>query len=104
MARIDAASVERLEAEGDYVRVHTKTATYLISDTISRLQGVLDPNQFIRIHRSIIVNLNRVTGVRRRIPRGISLLLAGGATLPVGPTYADDLLRQVQVRRWRSRT
>jgi DNA-binding LytR/AlgR family response regulator len=102
MVRVDANMVERLEAEGDYVRLHTKNARYLISDTIARLQGVLDPQQFARIHRSTIVNLACVTEVRRRAPRGLLLILAGGVKLPVGPTYADHVSRQVQVRRWRS--
>jgi DNA-binding LytR/AlgR family response regulator len=95
-------SIDRIEAEGDYVRVHVGEAQHLIKDTISALELRLDPEMFLRVHRSAIVNVARVKSVRRRLPRGLYLVLEGGATLRVGPSYSPAALERLNARRWRS--
>ena len=102
LARIPVDTIERIEAEGDYVRVHVREAAHLIKDTITSLEQRLDPELFLRVHRSAIVSLARVKSVRRRLPRGHYLVMEGGAVIPVGPSYAAGVLARLKARRWRA--
>ncbi|MGH7570666.1 MAG: LytR/AlgR family response regulator transcription factor [Gemmatimonadota bacterium] len=52
--------VDRLEAAGDYVKVHLGRSTHLLDDTMKALEARLDPERFVRIHRSHIVNVDRI--------------------------------------------
>jgi two-component system, LytTR family, response regulator len=56
--------VDWIEAEGKYVRLHVRDKSYLVRDAIAAVEARLDGKQFVRIHRSTIVNLRRVTEVR----------------------------------------
>jgi len=52
--------IDWIEAEGDYVKLHVGSDHHLIRDTMKNLDEQLDPTRFVRIHRSIIVNLDRI--------------------------------------------
>ncbi|HEX2061994.1 MAG TPA: LytTR family DNA-binding domain-containing protein [Thermoanaerobaculia bacterium] len=56
--------VDWIEAEGKYVRLHVRDQSYLVRDAIAAVEARLDRRQFVRIHRSTIVNLRRVTEIR----------------------------------------
>ena len=56
--------VDWIEAEGKYVRLHVREQSYLVRDAIAAVEARLDGRQFVRIHRSTIVNLRRVTEIR----------------------------------------
>jgi two-component system LytT family response regulator len=56
--------VDWIEAEGKYVRLHVREHSYLVRDAIAAVEARLDGKQFVRIHRSTIVNLRRVTEIR----------------------------------------
>ncbi len=65
-ARVHIIPVERLdyaEAQDDYVSLHSQGKSYLKEQTISSLEATLDPERFVRIHRSVIVNLERVAKI-----------------------------------------
>lgn len=57
---VDAGEVECITAEGNYVQVHTAEARYLIRDSITNLERVLDGEEFLRVHRSTIVRLSSI--------------------------------------------
>ena len=52
--------IDWIEAQGDYVNIHTGKKTYLILKSLQSLEKELDPHRFIRVHRSSIVNLNAI--------------------------------------------
>ncbi len=52
--------IQWIEAMGDYVNIHTSEESYLVQQSLSHLESRLDPNRFVRIHRSSIVNLDAV--------------------------------------------
>jgi len=56
--------VDWIEAEGKYVRLHVRDQSYLVRDAIAAVEARLDRRQFVRIHRSTIVNLRRVAEIR----------------------------------------
>jgi two-component system, LytTR family, response regulator len=62
---IDQEQVCYVQAEGDYSRVHTYDRTYLSTTSLRELEAALPPEQFVRIHRSYLVNLAKVASVRR---------------------------------------
>jgi two-component system LytT family response regulator len=68
-------------AEGNYVRVHARGATYLHRDTLARLEATLDPARFLRIHRGAIVNVDRVQEVHPLFHGNCELLLKDGSRL-----------------------
>jgi DNA-binding LytR/AlgR family response regulator len=102
LAKVAVSAIDRIEAEGDYVRIHVGEASHVLKETITGIQQRLDPATFARVHRSSIVNLTRVRGVRRKLPRGLVLVLNGGGTVPVGPSFADEVMRRMEAHRWRS--
>jgi len=85
-SRVEIIPVEKLdyaEAQDDYIALRTQGKTYLKQQAISSLEAALDPKNFVRIHRSYLVNLERV---RRLEPYGRDAHLAilnDGARLPV---------------------
>jgi DNA-binding LytR/AlgR family response regulator len=101
LTRLAVADIDLIEAEGDYVRLHVGTSSHLYKDTLSGLCDRLDPTRFLRVHRSAAVSLERIAAVRRRLPRGLVLTLAGGRQVPVGPSYTAEVLERTRARRWR---
>ena len=76
-----------IEAEGEYVRLFTGEASYLHRASVTSMMERLNPQRFLRIHRSHIIDRNRIVSVRRRATGGYELLTDGGKTLPVGRNY-----------------
>ena len=93
--------VEYILAQGDYVELHTRGQAHLVRDTISSLEQRIDPGLFARCHRSVIVNLSFVTGMRRRNARKLTLTLTGGREVLVGPSYAARVTEGMHVKPWR---
>lgn len=101
---VDRVSVDEISvfrADGDYVAVELNGRTHLLSDSLTALCGRLDPARFMRAHRSAIVNLSRVRGIRRRVRRGFSLVLESGEMIEVGPSYSNAVLERLHTRSWR---
>jgi two-component system, LytTR family, response regulator len=85
-ARVHIIPVSRLdyaEAQDDYVMLASAGKTYLKQQTISGLEASLDPRQFIRIHRSYIVNLERVVKMEPYTKDSRIAVLSDGKQLPV---------------------
>jgi len=82
------ASVDRLEAEGDYVRVHFGAKSHLLEKTLSDMEILLAPHGFVRIHRGAIVNLERVKELYAEGSGRYRLILLDGTELIVSRTYS----------------
>lgn len=89
--RVDLADVEWIEAERDYVRLHTPGRAYLLRATLQGIAEKLDSTAFLRVHRSAVVNLGAVKGLRRRLSGSAVLHLASGSDVPVGRAYLKEL-------------
>jgi DNA-binding LytR/AlgR family response regulator len=85
---LDFDQVHYIQADGDYSRVHTYDRSYLSTASLGELEEKLGP-RFARIHRSYLVNLAKVAGVRRAAPDRFRLQLAD-----VGRTELDVARRQ----------
>jgi two-component system, LytTR family, response regulator len=80
---IPIAKLDWVEAEDDYVALHSEGQKYLKQQTISALEAMLDPSKFLRIHRSVIVNLERVSKIEPYTKDSKVAVLTGGTRLPV---------------------
>ncbi|RPF71414.1 LytR/AlgR family response regulator transcription factor [Aurantiacibacter spongiae] len=91
LLRIDAADVHRIDAERDYVRLHVGDASYLLLQTIAGLEAKLDPDRFIRIHRSTILRKDFITGLRHEGLGVWCAELEDGEALRIGRTYLKSV-------------
>lgn len=92
LLRIAADDVDRIDAERDYVRLHVrqtdgKSRSYLLLQTVSGLEERLDPERFIRLHRSVILRRDRITGLRHEGLGVWSAELSDGSAVRIGRTY-----------------
>ena len=90
---VETARVDWLEAAGNYVRVHADGRSWLIRATLGSVMTSLDPGRFVRIHRSTIVNVDRVREVQPWVGGDYIAILTDGRQLRVSRTHRDELLR-----------
>lgn len=83
--------IDRIEADGDYVRVYTKTRSHLVRHTISALEGELDAKRFVRVHRSVIVNVSRIRELRPAGDRSHEIVLVDGTVVRASRGYREKL-------------
>jgi DNA-binding LytR/AlgR family response regulator len=76
---LDYDQVHYVQADGDYSRVHTYDRSYLCTASLGELEERLPSARFARIHRSYLVNLAKVVGIRRAAPDRFRLQLADAA-------------------------
>ncbi|MEE4205353.1 MAG: LytTR family DNA-binding domain-containing protein [Erythrobacter sp.] len=99
LLRIDVEEVHRIDAERDYVRLHVgdpgedgdATRSYLLLQTIAGLEARLDPDKFIRIHRSTILKRDNIRGLRHDGLGVWSAELQNGEALRIGRTYLSKV-------------
>lgn len=90
---VEVESIDWIEACGDYLRVYAGSARHLIGGSLQRLERLLDPAAFLRVHRSVIVHLSRVRELRRDPDGGGSVVLADGVRLRVARGRWESLER-----------
>jgi two-component system, LytTR family, response regulator len=98
-AKVTIITIDRLDyilAQDDYVELHSDKKSFLKQQTISSLESTLDPKQFVRIHRSCIVNIDRVAKIEPYTKDSRVAVLKDGARLPVsrsGYARLSEILR-----------
>ena len=88
---LKAGEIDWIEAEGDYMKFHVGGRAHLMRETMARLEARLDPSQFIRIHRSTIVNLDRVRKLSPSFAGDYAVVLQDGTTLKLSRGYQERL-------------
>jgi two-component system LytT family response regulator len=83
---IPIRQLDYAEAQDDYVALHSAGKTYLKQQTISSLESSLDPARFVRIHRSFLVNLERVAKIEPYTKDTRLAILSDGSQVPVSRT------------------
>lgn len=83
--------IDWISAEGNYVNLHVKKESYLLRETISNLESQLDPQRFARIHRSQIVNLDRIRELRHWSHGEYQIILHSGEELMLSRSYREKL-------------
>jgi two-component system, LytTR family, response regulator len=90
---VPVSDVEWIESEGDYARIHAAGRSHLVSTRLHVLEGRLDSRRFLRVHRSVIVSLARVSELHRDDDGGGTAVLRSGVRLRVSRGRWDDLER-----------
>lgn len=91
MTFLRAEDVDWVDAAGNYVRLNSKGDTYLMRETMNSLEGRLDPEMFLRIHRSTIVNIERIREIRPLQHGEHLVILDGGQRLTLSRSYRKKL-------------
>jgi two-component system LytT family response regulator len=92
---IPAERLDYLEAQDDYVAIHSGGKTHLKAGTLAEMSAGLDPDRFVRIHRSFVLNVERLSRLELYAKDSRMALLADGRELPVsraGYTRLKELL------------
>lgn len=90
---VDVEAIDWVDAAGDYMCVHAGGETYVLRGTMKRLEELLDPKVFVRVHRSAIVNRNRVRAMRPHRNGEYFLRLSCDHELKLSRKYRTNLRR-----------
>ena len=85
--RVPVATIDLVEAERDYVRLHVGTKSFLMLGTLTSLESRLNPDLFFRAHRSWIVRRSLVSAMKRLPAGGWVAVLTNGKQIPIGRTF-----------------
>jgi two-component system LytT family response regulator len=94
---VPVSQIEYITASGPYVELHTSERAYLIREAIHTLEEKLDPNRFLRIHRSIIVRVDLIDTFHRGAGGDYEVQLKSGARLRVSRSRREELERRLGV-------
>lgn len=92
---VEVDEIDRFEAAENYVRLHVNGTGLLVRATMKALEKQLAPGSFARIHRSHIVNLDRVSELLPRPGGDYEAKLRTGERLPVSRTYREEFERRI---------
>lgn len=84
-----------LEASGDYTVISTKNDQFVSSSGIGKLEELMNPDTFIRVHRSTIINVNYLKEIERHFNGGMIVKMQNGKSFPVSRTYAKLIRKKV---------
>jgi len=88
---VDAADVQWIESEGDYVALHDGEDTHLVRKTMKELEKRLDPDRFLRVHRSYIVNTEYVDELHPKDHGTYRLIMSAGTPLKSSRGYSENV-------------
>ncbi len=81
--------IDWIESYGNYLKVHAGRESHLIRGTMQSLEAKLNPEKFIRVHRSIIVNVEKIKEIYPRSNGDQDLVLQNGKQLMLSRNYRD---------------
>ena len=83
--------IDWVEAAGNYVRLHARSESHLLRESMKNMEARLDPNTFVRIHRSAIVNIDRVKELEPWFHGEYIVIMRDGTRLTASRVYSDRL-------------
>jgi two-component system LytT family response regulator len=86
---VDVDDVMRFEATGNYIEVHTRERMHLLRETLSGLEARLDPDGFVRVSRSCIVNARHIRELQPHVSGDFVVVLADDSDVPGSRRYRD---------------
>jgi two-component system LytT family response regulator len=88
---VHSEQIDWIEADGNYVRLHTHGKRHLVRETLKAVEARLDPRLFVRVHRSAIVNVERIVSVEPYFHGEFVLTMRDGSKLTSSRTYSQRL-------------
>jgi two-component system LytT family response regulator len=84
--------IDWIEASGNYLKLHVGRDSHMIRETMNSIEAKLDPSQFMRIHRSTIVNIDRIKELHPMFSGDYSAILRDGTELALSRNYREKFL------------
>ena len=88
---IRTEEIDWIEADRNYIRLHVGDRAYLMRENLGRIESALDPTKFCRIHRSTIVNIDRIQAVESLFRGEYLVVLHDGTRLTSGRSYRRNV-------------
>jgi DNA-binding LytR/AlgR family response regulator len=88
--QLNIADIQYIEAFGNYIKIHTSARTYLTRETIKHIEEKIPESFFLRIHKSFIINFQKIQKVSG------NEVVIGDKKIPVGNTYKNELLKKMR--------
>jgi two-component system LytT family response regulator len=93
---VRVADIDWIDADGDFVRLHAGKSVHMLRETMNQIEAKLPADGFVRIHRSVIVNAERVLEVQPWFKGDYVLILQDGTKLRSGRTYRESVQRLIR--------
>jgi two-component system, LytTR family, response regulator len=84
--------IDYIEAAGNYVKLHSGRESHMIRETMNGIEAKLDPDRFLRIHRSTVVNIDRIKELHPMFSGDYAVILRNGTELALSRNYRERLL------------
>ena len=91
LLKLNTDSILWVEAFGDYIKIVTPEKTHIIYATLKKIEDKLDRKKFVKIHRSYIINVSKITNID---PNNLEI---NKTVIPISGTYKEDLLKRISV-------
>jgi two-component system LytT family response regulator len=88
---VRAEDIDWVEASGNYVKIHTKSDAHLLRESMKNMEGKLDPRIFVRIHRSAIVNIDRIKELEPWFHGEYVVIMRDGTRLTASRVFSERL-------------
>ena len=92
---LSVAEIDWIEAVGNYARIHVGKRSHLLRETMKSLERRLDPDRFVRLHRSSIANVDRIRRLESNRRGDVAVVLADGTQLASSRGYTERLRRLI---------
>ncbi len=91
LMKLNFEDIVWVEASGDYIKIQTSDKVQVVYSTLKKMEEKLPPHKFVRVHRSFLVNISKITNIDS------SNLEINKKIIPISGTYKDDLLKRISV-------
>ena len=94
---VPRATILYVQSHGDFVRIVTDEARYLLRNTLTEVERRWEPFGFVRVHRQYLANLNKAVELRPQLGGTAELVFSAGQTVPVARRHVAELSRRLAV-------
>ncbi len=84
--------IDWIEAAGNYVKLHTGSEAHMIRETMNGIEAKLDPERFLRIHRSTVVNIDRIKELQPMFSGDYAVIMTNGTELALSRNYRERFI------------
>ncbi len=91
LMKLNLSDINFVEAQGDYIQLHTQRGKHLIYSTMKHIETKLPKKEFARVHRSYIVRIDRIADITE------NNLMIDKQIIPIGEKYKSDLLKKLNI-------
>lgn len=89
LVNLHLSAINYVEAYGDYVNIYTEKDRYIVHGTMKGMEAKLPPDEFVRVHRSHIVRIDKINAIEETV------VIVGKKLIPIGDSYRNVLMNQL---------